>query len=127
MKEAQKLEKLRAAAESVCRQWQKILRLEDWDIQVDIRSSVDMRLTNSLATVERFGRKRRAHIELLDPREFRQADNTGDLDVESSIVHELLHIYTQPMMRKCPKDSELEAEEQAIHAISMALLKAARR
>lgn len=105
-------------------EWQHVLRLDDWDIEVSILDAYDMGAA--------FGRCRRvleqkqyALIELLDPAAYEyDVDDTEGYDPELTIIHELLHIFTarilaQPTKRGTSYDI---VAEQLAHQVSRALV-----
>lgn len=95
--------------------WQKVLRLQDWDVSVEIvrRHKVSGR---SMGHSDISDMKRAAHILIADP-----SDYEGDWfderfgDIERVLVHELLHLNP-------PLQDNSRETEQTVHAISMALL-----
>ncbi len=111
-------------AEALLKEWQKILRLQDWDVVVGIRRARDMSLGESAAEVHWKKEKKLAIIHLLDPTDYDNACFSQDHEV--SIVHELLHLHMVGFAAEddTPEDT---AQEQAIHAISMALVELKRR
>ena len=106
-------------SDSLLKEWQEILRLQDWDVVVDIRRARDMSLGESVAEVHWKKEKKLAIIHLLDPMDYDNAYFPQDHEV--SIVHELLHLH---MVGFVAEDDTLEdtAQEQAIDAISNALV-----
>ena len=119
----QKLENFRAAAQRVCRQWQKFLRLEDWDVEIVVDRHYDMP-EDCGGAITMFEHKRQARLRVIDPRDANPRWQQ-DMDTEATIVHELLHLYFEPFEQRSDKRLQM-AEEQAVHAISVALVSAAR-
>jgi hypothetical protein len=77
----------------LCRHWQSILRLQDWDVA--IRFARPWELTGDVnGEVELILAKRRATIRILarEDRE-RDADDLGLDTIEFTVVHELLHLH----------------------------------
>jgi len=71
--------------------WQKRLRIQDWDIDVEIvdRSDIIDRVDGDvLGACHCYDTKKRAHILLLNPREIKP----GEDNLEVVLVHELLHV-----------------------------------
>lgn len=124
MSKAEQLEEFRAAAESVCRLWQEILRLQDWDVEVKVVRHFDLPEDCS-GDMGPFSRKKHARMRLLDPRDYNPRWKP-DMEPEVTIVHELLHLHFQPLVNRRKKRQRL-AEEQAVHPISCALVRAASR
>ena len=121
MTEEQKLEEVRAAAEALCRVWQKILRLEDWDIEIELARYHQLgELTR--ADVSSYPPKGHAVIRLIQP-----GDDIPDpqprRSTEYSIIHELLHLhlgtFTESMPEGHPKHV---AKELTIDRLAQAYL-----
>lgn len=79
-------------------EWQIRLRLQDWDITAKVvrRDDIDTDPSNrKAATVYREWRLNSADIKILDP-----IDRVGraERDMESDLVHELLHIHTRQIL-----------------------------
>jgi hypothetical protein len=111
---------------SIKREWQKLLRLQDWKIK--IRFATDEELEEATG-VEAVGachsspETREAQILIADVSVLEEGDRQRD--VENTIVHELLHVHFAPFQ------SDHEAvklqHEQAIEPITDALLKLKRK
>lgn len=103
-----------------CSEWQKILRLQDWIINVGIRRERDF-VTEGLAEILPCLPKRMATIRILDPIDY--PENLSEpQDMELSLVHELLHIHLFPLLVDREDEMRQVAEEQAIEAISRGLV-----
>ncbi len=107
--------------EQLCREWQEILSLRDWDVKPSIKRGRDFASSGNEAEINWELQTRTATIYILDPIDYPD-DTKWEQDIESSLVHELLHIYFAPFNAT---DGTLEkvAQEQAINAISLALVK----
>lgn len=78
--------------------WQKILRLQDWDIHAELVSSVDLP-DFRLGQVKRIRDKQLARIQLLKHEDWREVNGEGCQAVEPvsewcheiALVHELIH------------------------------------
>lgn len=105
---------------ALARKWQQRLRLQDWDVTVEIKRAREMSLDGKAGEVVMVLEQRRAWITLrdmtdVDPEE--QADN----DPEVTVVHELLHLFTEPL--GLPEEGpRATAEEQMLNAVSRALV-----
>ncbi len=117
-----KVEAVRCAAERVTRLWQQVLRLEDWDVEVELVRHYDLSKDCS-GTMQTFAGKKRAVMQLIDPRDT-DPRWRFDMGMEFTIVHELLHIHLEPLLNR-DVEHIATAEERAVHAISVALVKAA--
>lgn len=80
------------------KKWQKILKLRDFDIELKIRSYKEMSSDGNLylGRIEYSHEDRLAVMELLDVKYYKKAKKDfafGELiDLETTIVHELLHL-----------------------------------
>jgi hypothetical protein len=71
--------------------WQKRLRIQDWDIEIEVvdRSTIiDRAEGDCLGACHCMDTKKRAHILLLHPADIRSDED----DIETVLVHELLHV-----------------------------------
>ena len=110
-------------AEAALAKWQKILRLQDWDIKIFIYRAKDL-MTDGQAEVTWLREKKQAILKLLDPIDY---DNNYFIqDHEVSIVHELLHCHMALFDQEAGTLEDI-AQEQAIHALSFALVELDRK
>ena len=105
--------------ERLCREWQKILRLQDWDIKVKICRQNDM-TPDSQADSTWTLPKKTAIIRLCDPIDY--IDVAWPQDMERSLVHELLHLHLAPIDDFEPGTIKDILLEQAVDAMSKALI-----
>ncbi len=117
--EQQSHEEFEAGCRTQIAFWQKILRLQDW--RVDVEFWPHHALENSVAkTITNFNNKS-AIFALRYPHEMGAVEHewpvgeAGDYDL--SIVHELLHLMFQPMRSQCEV-----SEEQSCNLIASALV-----
>lgn len=103
-----------------CAYWQRVLRLQDWDVAVSMERRHALKRGVANAEIDIY---RRAKIRLLDPVDIAPDDWAQDQDLEISIVHELLHLAFHDVGR--PKDDSPEdvALERAIEATANALVR----
>ena len=97
--------------------WQRILRLQDWDIDVRIERLHTMGdgLTGQCI---REDNSRTARVRLLDPQDY-NADALPPGDFEETLVHELLHV----VFHGASNETENRvAFEQAIDSTARALV-----
>lgn len=120
--EAQFLDLLKAEVKT----WQRRLRLRDWTIEVCIRRYSDMP-DDAIATIETFDERKDARISVLAPCDLPLLKDrffgSEASNYSLSIVHELLHLHLLPLS-SYEDQSRRIAEEQAINAISRALIAA---
>jgi hypothetical protein len=101
--------------------WQKVLRLQDWDVYARIARGRELFTENSAAAVRWTLAKKVATLQLLDPIDYE--DNLAvEQDHEVSLVHELLHLHYAPFDNTEDDSLELYTLEQSIEAISRALV-----
>lgn len=103
----------------ICRKWQRRLRLQDWDIKIIFVRQFEMR-PDVLGCCEPVIEKKVALIKIVDPIDY-PTDCRWGLDVENTIIHELLHCHFEPVS----KDGGVFVE-QAIESITSGLLSAER-
>ena len=107
--------------------WQKVLRLQDWIVDVSIKRQSKMFTEDSQGSVHIVIDRKEAHIQLLDPEDY---PNTWPQDHELTLVHELLHLHLEPLRVVANLDRASTwqvAEEQAICSISSGLVNLIRR
>jgi hypothetical protein len=105
-----------------CAEWQRILRLQDWDVVVSIDRARDMTLSEVDGECEWTLASKQARIRILDPMDF-PPDSKWPQDMEQILVHELLHLHFAPFDRFERGSLEHVAMEQAIDLIASALVK----
>ena len=109
-------------------EWQKRLRLQDWTVRWKTRKANEMTSSPpACAEISYFRKGKYAELYVVDPDHL--ADSglfpDKDMDLELSIVHELVHLHLVGWWHET-KDDEHVAEEQAVTAISEALVAAKR-
>jgi hypothetical protein len=109
-----------------CRQWQRRLRLGLWRIKIKFARSREM--TNGdgsiswgqAQTLEEHGE---ARVKILDPDDYK--DNQGRREIEETLVHELLHVLWQPVLRDDKPGANQAKDiaiEQAINILASLLV-----
>ena len=75
--------------------WQKELRLQDWDVSLQMLRSRDMSVDDALGECHTFSDQKKAAIRILDPIDYEEVDEgmVRCLDHEYVLVHELCHLY----------------------------------
>lgn len=115
----------RAELEAWVTEWQRRLRLQDWDVKIQVRRRYDMSLANAHGTCTWELCKKLAAIEIMDPNDYDPGSWAWVNDVEKTVVHELLHLHFAPFAS--PDDGPADiAQEQAIDLIARALVDAKR-
>jgi len=117
------IEPFRIALTEIVRHWQRVLRLEDWNILVEVARAVTLG-PDTLSDITANVNRRDAVMRLLHPWDLSLVASIfpmGDAqDYELSIIHELIHLHL-PM--DSPDGSPAGvALEQAINVLSRALI-----
>ena len=99
----------------VASKWQKILRLQDWEVDIDFYRAREFTNADALGECTFNINSREGFIKILNP-----IDYEGEYDLEWIVVHELLHLHFADWTAKnnyeCPVSGE-----QAIDSIAQAL------
>lgn len=107
--------------EALCREWQGILRLQDWDVKPEIVRRHEMSVPERDGECVYVLQQKKAHIQVVT------ADDTlpspWPLDQEQILVHELLHLHFAPFMPASDEGLRYETAEQAIDQIAEALVR----
>jgi hypothetical protein len=114
-----------------CTYWQRLLRLQDWDVDVRVVRRATLGSPGSCGSCEG-GTYRRAIIRIADPVDFTPDEPARLRDMEDTLLHELLHLHLHDLRVPRAKEGEREtaeqiAEERAIEAVVGALLTLERR
>lgn len=96
----------------LCIEWQKILRLQDWDIIVQISRRDDTFGNSTMGQVRYHLELKQALIKIIDPIDY-PANVIYPQDMEISLVHELLHLHFAPFNAE-EGTPAATAQEQAI-------------
>ena len=94
--------------EEKLRAWQKILRLQDWFVEVEIVRKHEMEWHTSKGEVWTRTNANRALIKLLDPVDD-TCPKTDPYDMEETLVHELLHLHMDRF--EPPKEDTIRSNE----------------
>lgn len=106
--------------ESLLAEWQKTLRLRDWDVVVQLSRIFDMPVADSVGLCTWLMPAKTATIRILDPADYDPA-YVHPFDPEKTLVHELLHLHFAPFFPD-GEAGENVAHEQAIESIAKALV-----
>lgn len=104
----------------LCRTWQKRLRLEDWDVALCFAPPHAMSKPDALGQVQACAERKDALIKILRPEDW--TDSPFGDTVETTLVHELVHIHTIPIHEGANGASRRLAEEQALSGLVPALV-----
>ena len=108
--------------------WQKILRLQDWDIRAKIAATTRELGIDPPDAMVNVNHKRRCATILLNPEPGAHKD-IWPVDQEQNVVHELVHIFTEPFW---PEDKGEDSckwmlAEQCVDSLANALIALDRR
>ncbi len=96
--------------------WQKRLNMEDWNLKVRLvrQSEIDR---NSWGEAEWDSDSRTGVISVLDPRDYNLKGVELKVDMECTIVHELVHIQVSPLSTR-----DEQVREEVVNRIMAALM-----
>lgn len=96
--------------------WQKRLGLDDWSVTLQVvrQSEID---PNAWGSSHWDARAKTATIQVLDPRDYNLKGADLRLDMECTIVHELVHIQVSPL-----DAPDAQVREDVVNKIMVALL-----
>lgn len=98
-----------------CAEWQKILRLQDWNVEVRMSRMSEMSDRDNLAECEYNQAKHSAIIRIIEPADYK---DPIPQDIEFLLVHELLHLHIAPFY----DDEKIIEIERAINLIASGLV-----
>jgi hypothetical protein len=98
------------------RSWQRRLGMEDWNLKVRVvrQSEIDR---NSWGAAEWDSDSRTGTISVLDPRDYNLRGGELNVDMECTIVHELVHIQLSPL-----STHDETVREEVVNRIMAALM-----
>lgn len=110
--------------------WQRVLRLQDWDVTVDIVPLAQMG-GHHYGEITMYALLKRAVIRILSAVDYEAAAGAAafarPLDMEYTLIHELMHLSIFLCSKKYDVNSNEELfEEQAVHALALAFLSLSR-
>ena len=110
-----------------CKMWQHRLRLQDWNVCVTLCRLNEMPDRNAIGCISPSIERKDAQMKILSPLDVPLiAENFvggEEMNYGLTIVHELLHLHMWGFTQN-QEPNQLVAEEQAINAISRALVAA---
>ena len=105
--------------EKLLAKWQRILRLQDWNIQVRFVRGYE--IDDKQAQMHHNSNHKIGVVKLRAPQDWPPGDWLEDS--ESDLVHELLHLHMSPFDETKSDTQEAVCLEQAINSIAEALVK----
>lgn len=112
--------------QSLCQEWQKTLRLAEWDIKVEFAPAKEMPSFNHFGFVRWETAEKAADIKIVFEEDATRIA-LRPYDAELILVHELLHILWSALDRWQQGSMEEDHQEFAINATAGALIKLKRQ
>lgn len=109
---------------TLCKEWQRRLRLQDWYVDVSVKKDKDFRedCRGAYGYCKANAQAKQAEIVIRDP--LFHDDDPFHFDAEQVLVHELLHCYFPGTSIQESEDKhDLYSLEFAIDALSWALVR----
>lgn len=110
-----------AELQAACEHWQKVLRLQDWDVKCFIARADDLDGDYTAGEVDWTYMNKQAVIRVVDPQDWPD-DTNWDQDMEETLVHELLHLHAATFDTFKRGGAKHAGLEQMIVAVSEALV-----
>lgn len=105
----------------LAKEWQKKLRIQDWDVDVSFKRHFEMGGGNILGECCSTPAVRKSTIHILIPEDVETPQS--DYNLEESLVHELLHVHFSEWEDHFPEGDVMPASYEAgIDAVSKALV-----
>lgn len=98
------------------RTWQKRLGLESWKLSLEVARRPDID-PNSWGNAEWDPDRKTGVVRVLDPRDYNLSGASLKLDMECTVVHELVHIQLSPLSAQ-----DEEQREAVVNQVMTALL-----
>jgi hypothetical protein len=103
--------------------WQKRLNLQDWNIDVVMSRTSELK-PKTLGNIHWDADKKSAVIRVLDPADYKLSFKDMLADMEFTVVHELIHLELSSLPRS---EASRRDEEHAVNQIADALLRLDRK
>lgn len=108
-----------------CEYWKKILRLQDWNVSIEVRRKHEMADPNCIGCIRIFDEGKDAKIHLLSPVDLVTVEegfiDHEELNYDITLVHELLHLHFQAFAEDDTTYKGM-CQEQVINILSRALV-----
>ena len=101
--------------------WQKLLRLQDWNITVRVKRRHQMSDHDVIGLCKRYPDSKDAYIDILSVQDIVAYKEGDDADYELTLVHELLHVHFSFMNND--EGHARQEEELIVSTLSRALVK----
>ena len=107
--------------EELCKEWQKRIRLQDWEISIKFVKWHDLE-ENQRGNIGWEVKKKIAAIRIMAEDQF-PPECSEPCDIEKTVVHELLHLHTITWNGDDADSAKCRSEEeQCVHILSCALV-----
>lgn len=112
----------RSKLERLLSEWQKRLRLQDWDIEIKLVRSRELP-DHAQASLWTNHDHRMAEITIIEPADY-QGGEEWPQDMEASMVHELVHLcwWFLPTIDHEQDSIRYSLEEQAVETLALSLI-----
>ena len=112
------------SAEMLCRKWQRVLRLQDWDVFITVKRRADMLEDYQDAYGYCIPNLQSKQAVIVIRSEIDHDDAPLPYDAEQVIIHELLHLFTADFSCfESPGSLEYIGMEQMVEILSWAFIK----
>lgn len=102
--------------------WQKRLNLQDWKISLIVSRASELK-PKTLGNIHWDSDQKTAVIRVLDPADYKMAEDAMMKDIEFTVVHELIHLELSPVLSPFRRDeANRREEEHAVNHLADALL-----
>lgn len=105
--------------------WQQVLRLQDWDVTIEFQRMRNFEVDGRAAETTVSLCNKYALICMLDPADYPERV-VEERDNDRTIVHELLHLHTEPMNVRKGRTHDV-AEEQMIESLAKGFISLERK
>ena len=102
--------------EELCKQWTKILHLENWDIKLFICHEKDFTGHDNQGEIDYIMENGDASIKILHPDSY--PNSPFEYDMEKTLVHELLHLHFAPFRPEDESSLNFVLWERAIETMA---------
>lgn len=103
--------------------WQKRLNLQDWKVSLIVSRATELK-PKTLGNIHWDSDKKTAVIRVLDPADYKLAEDAMMKDIEFTVVHELIHLELSPVLSPFRRDeANRREEEHAVNHLADALIK----
>jgi hypothetical protein len=106
--------------QEMCKRWQSAMRLADWHVEFELADPKDIKGNDGMSHISVINCE--AKIQIADPRKVGMENRTFPYSAELTLVHELLHLYFEPVCAKRKAADRRLMIEQAIETLAKAII-----